>query len=882
MISKRFTRFILFLVVFFLSASSIPQVATAQSLQPILTPGQHFGFQPGADRFLLDYEELISYLQNLDLASPKLKMVEIGKSPMGRTMYIAFISSEQNIKNLDQLKKINHKLALDPNLSETERASLFKDGKVFFLATLSMHSGEVAPAQAAPLIAHQLLTTDDPQILKWLDDVVYMMVPNHNPDGMDLVVHHYRKYKDTKYEGGSLPGVYHKYVGHDNNRDFVTLTQEDTRAISGIFSQDWFPQVMIEKHQMGSTGPRYFVPPMHDPIAENIDANLWNWTKIFGSNMITDMTEAGLAGVCHSCIFDDYWPGSTETCIWKNVIGMLTEMASIKYATPIFIEPNELSVYGKGLSEYKKSINMPLPWPGGWWRLSEMLEYEIESTMSILKTASRYRKEILELRNDLCRKEVQNGRTKPPYYYVLPINQHDQSELVGLVNLLREHGVKVYRLSSSAMVGDKSFAAGDIVVPLAQPFRPFIKEVMEKQQFPLRHYTPNGKIIRPYDITSWSLPLHRGVKAIEVHNRADDFEHFLREIEQDFTLAKEVQPNFEAAIFNAKNNESFKAVFQALKQGLKVERFNSKANLNGETIPKGSFIINNDPQLRTIIKGLTTGPMILNEPVTLETTPLNLPRIALVETFFHDMDAGWTRFVFDSYSIPFTVVHPGDFEKTDFSKNFDMIVFPDVDKSILMEGKYKSRDRYYISDYPPEYTKGIGKKGKEKLMTFLDKGGIIVSWGRSTGLFMGKLEIVRGKDDKEEFQLPVRDISENIQKAGLFCPGSLMKTVLRQDHPLTYGMPKEIGVFFRGRPVFTTSIPNFDMDRRVIGKFLERDILMSGYCEKQEKVGNKSNLVWLKKGKGQLVLFGFNPQFRASTQVAFKLLFNAVLLPKIK
>ena len=130
-----------------------------------------------------------------------------------------------------------------------------------------------------------------------------MMVPCHNPDGMDMIVEHYRKYKDTKYDGSSMPGVYHNYVGHDNNRDFVTLTQEDTKAIARIYNQDWFPQVMVEKHQMGSTGPRYFVPPPHDPIAENVDAGIWNWVGIFGSNIITDMTSAGLKGVSQHYLF---------------------------------------------------------------------------------------------------------------------------------------------------------------------------------------------------------------------------------------------------------------------------------------------------------------------------------------------------------------------------------------------------------------------------------------------------------------------------------------------------------------------------------------------------------------------------------------------------
>ncbi|MCD4665929.1 MAG: hypothetical protein K8R68_11720, partial [Bacteroidales bacterium] len=483
------------------------------SAAEIKTPEKHFGFKPGADRMLFTYENLIKYLQKLDAKSSRLEIREIGLSPMNKKMYIAFFSSEENIKNLDALKAINKRLALDPNIPDSDRKNLVNKGKVFFLATLSMHSGEVGPSQAAPLIAYDLVTTEDQQILKMLDDVVYMMVPCHNPDGMDMIVNHYNKYKGTKYEGSSMPGVYHKYVGHDNNRDFVTLTQSDNRAVAQIYNTDWFPQVMVEKHQMGSGTARYFVPPMHDPIAENIDAAVWNWTWVFGSNMVTDMTKEGLAGVSQHYLFDDYWPGSTETCLWKNVIGMLTEAASVQYAKPVFVEPNELKGYGKGLSEYKKSINMSLPWQGGWWHLSDIVEYEIVSTMSIIKTSSLRREDILKFRNDVCKRDVNRGKTQPPYYYILPLKQHDKSELIDLVNLLKDHGVNVYSLSAPFTLSDRNFFQGDFVIPLAQPYRPFIKEVMEHQQFPVRHYTPGGKIIKPYDITSWSLPLHRGVKA---------------------------------------------------------------------------------------------------------------------------------------------------------------------------------------------------------------------------------------------------------------------------------------------------------------------------------------------------------------------------------
>jgi len=211
----------------------------AQNLQ---TPEQFFGFKPGADRMLFTYERLIEYLKIADQNSDRLKLLEIGKSPMGKPIYIAFFSSKENIANLNKLKEINKQLALNPAIPATEKAKMIKEGKVFVLGTLSMHSGEVGPSQSAALIAYNLIISDNPEQEKIMDQIVYMMVPCHNPDGMNMVVNHYNKYKGTKYDGSSLPGVYHKYVGHDNNRDFIVLSQTDTKAISDITSTTWFPQ----------------------------------------------------------------------------------------------------------------------------------------------------------------------------------------------------------------------------------------------------------------------------------------------------------------------------------------------------------------------------------------------------------------------------------------------------------------------------------------------------------------------------------------------------------------------------------------------------------------------------------------------------------------
>ena len=210
-------------------------------------------------------------------------------------------------------------------------------------------------------------------------------------------------------------------------------------------------------------------------------------------------------------------------------------------------------------------------------------------------------------------------------------------------------------------------------------------------------------------------------------------------------------------------------------------------------------------------------------------------------------------------------------------RKYDVIIFPDANKDMLMTGKRKSGDSYYMGSYHPDYVKGIGKEGMEKLMAFSDAGGTVVSWGGSTGLFEGMLKIKHG-DEEEEFSLPYRDISADLSKEGLSIPGSLLRVKLTAGHPLTLGMPERIGVFTRGRPVFQTSVPKFDMDRRVIGSYPEKDLLISGYAAEEEKMGNKAAMIWMKKGKGQFVLYGFIPQFRGSTQGTFKLLFNAILL----
>ncbi|MBD3224706.1 MAG: hypothetical protein GF313_08250 [Caldithrix sp.] len=860
-------------------------VTRIQGQAAVRQPAEYFGFKPGTDRQLIDYGSLISYLQELDSQSDRLKMVDIGESPLGRRMYIGFISAPENLSALDHLKEINQRLAKKSDLAKEQLQQDVTNGRVFVLATLSMHSGEVGPSQSAPLMAYDLVTTKAAKKLKWLRNTVFMMVPCHNPDGMDMVVNHYNKYKGTRNEGASLPGVYHKYIGHDNNRDFVTLTQKDTRAIARIYNKDWFPQVMVEKHQMGKTGPRYFVPPMHDPIAEVIDARIWNWTWIFGSNMVKDMTQQGMQGISQHYLFDDYWPGSTETCVWKNVIGMLTECASVKYATPVHVEPNELKVYGKGLAEYEKSINMVEPWPGGWWRLGDIVNYEIASMYSILETASQNREELLRLRHHLTQSSVNKGQREAPFYFIIPADQHDQSEWLKLIDLLLEHGIELYQLKQNIELNNQLFKQGDVVIPLAQPFRSFILEVMGRQHFPVRHYTPGGEMIKPYDITSWSLNLHRGITMTKINQRHKRLEQVLDPLKESLRIHDEEQfEPFWAVVWDVRHNSSFKMAFHALQNNLKVERLSEIVNYEDKKIKNGSFIVYNKEssgeKIRELVQKCLVPPLYLKKKIDVDTTPLGSVKVGLVESYFHDMDAGWTRFIFDTYGIEYTVLRPAALKEDNLSSQYNVLVFPDERASVLMEGKRKSKDDYYVSSYPPAYTEGMGKEGLMNVIQFVNGGGKVVSWGSSTNLFDGTLNMAKKENQKPgtEFQLPFNNIAEEIGKDGLYCPGTLLKMKVDNEHPLALGMREEAAIFYRGSGVYETSIPYFDMDRRVIGLFPKKDILLSGFGQNLDKLANKAALLWLKKGKGQLVLMGFNPQFRASMPDTYKLLFNALLL----
>ncbi|HSV88242.1 MAG TPA: hypothetical protein VLH61_06335, partial [Bacteroidales bacterium] len=429
-----------------------------------------------------------------------------------------------------------------------------------------------------------------------------------------------------------------------------------------------------------------------------------------------------------------------------------------------------------------------------------------------------------------------------------------------------------------AIVEGRAFFQGDYVIPLAQPFRPFIKEVMESQEYPIRRYTPGGEIIRPYDITSWSLPLHRGISSVEINTKQQQLNAMLISLAPDDLLPPRKTSTAEFLVFNGNYNESFSAAFRSLTRGIEVYRSSLQIIAEGKELPAGSFLVRvtgrNQQIVDQLLKEMITTPIRLeNKPDGFEI--ISLPRIAIVETWLHDMDAGWARFLFDSYGIPFTVVRPSEIPGLNLSQRFDVLIFADSGRDHLLHGHTRRGEETFIPFYPPGYAEGMKKEGWQNVLEFIYQGGIVLSWARSVDLFTGLME---PKAPQQQFRFPVSNASASLVRQGLDVPGSLLRVNLLPDHPLTLGMQPTIGVFQRTNPILDTSIPAFGMDRRVIAHFPEREILKSGFSENERLLERKPAMVWMRRGKGQVILYSFAPNFRGSTQVANKLIFNALLL----
>lgn len=508
---------LIFVLVSAAVASAGPRSKKKPTTMSAPTPESVFGFAPGADYHLADFEQMTKFYQALAGNSNRVKLQDIGPTGYGRQMFIAIISSGANIRELDHYKSIVQQLA-SGTVDEATAHKLAEEGKAIVWIDGGLHATEVAGAQQSPLLAYRVATEETPEMQRIRDNVILVQCPVINPDGLDIVAHWYEKNVNTPYELAPVTQLWNRYVGHDNNRDWYMFSQIESRDVAKELYQEWFPQIVYNQHQSGPFPSRIFVPPFDDPMNPNIPAEVVRGVNLVGDAMTRRFTAENQPGAVSRQEFDMWWNGGMRTApYYHNMVGILTETALFDYATPGYYSPQSLpKMFPNGVSAIEPSIYYPDPWRGGWWHLRDAVDYMITGDMAVLDIAARRKDQWLFDFWQMCHDEIAQGAKGGPYAYVIPETQHDPTATGDMLFSLQMGGIEIRKATQAFTANGKEYPAGTIVMPAAQRFRPYLVDLMEPQHYPDIRLYPGGPPKRPYDMTGWTLPMQMGVDVVRV------------------------------------------------------------------------------------------------------------------------------------------------------------------------------------------------------------------------------------------------------------------------------------------------------------------------------------------------------------------------------
>jgi hypothetical protein len=770
---------------------------------------------------------------------------------------MAVISSEANQKELEKYTDITRQLAqaeIDPQAAERLAAS----GKAIVFVTCNLHATEIASSQMAMELAYLLASGTSTEIQGILDNVILVLFPSVNPDGHIMEVEWYNKYKGTEYEGTGVPWLYHWYAGHDDNRDWFKISLKETELIVKEIYHKWFPQIVVDEHQMGGSGDRLFVPPYQDPPTPGVHPLVWRAINLIGSRIGYDLEKLDLKGVASRGEFTGWWIGALDDSAWfHNIPGILFEAASVRLASPIYIEPEEVESAESFKNEER--VFSPNPWKGGWWRLSDLVNYDLQATLSVLNTAVRQRKELLLDTFQIARENIAKGENEAPFAFIVPRQQHDPAVAERFIQALLKSNIRVFQLTHPARVGDTMFDKKSYVVPLAQPYRAFVKNIFENQHYPDIRKNLKAEPELPYDMAAWTLPVGMGVKTVTVNEP-------LKAQMEPVSLAQFQKNQFpeelaEYIILDSRYNNSFRAAFELLNKGKTVYR-----NSEHPDFSPGSFLVRKSEALEILKNVNNEAPLLLTsrKEMTMQQFRRLRPfRVGLYQNWGHNMSEGWLRYVFDEYKIPYETVHPQDVAKKDFAAKFDTIVFAGASESEIENGKPPKKQEKWATPAPPEFSRGIDEKGEKLLKKMVKDGKTLVFMDDSCNYAINK------------FKMPVTNVMEDNSK--VLCPGSYLRVEVKNSE-LTAGMEKTAAVFFRDTPTFETSLPKTANESRFTPLvFPDRDLLISGWLDGENELVRKSLLVDYRKDKGRIILIGPDIIHRTHSEGTYKIMFNSLL-----
>jgi len=770
-------------------------VATLPLSATIPSPQRYFGTIAGAPGVMHHSAEVYGYFRALARATPRVRVETVGKSEEGRDIILVEIADSATLQHADGYRAALARLADPRTVPAAARDSVVAAAKPVYYLNGALHSAEMGSPEMLMELAYRLAAGDDPALAAIRDHVITLINPVSEPDGRDRQVDwylHYTKPRATADDGfpRSSP-FWGDYAFHDNNRDGLQISQALTRAIFKVY-YDWHPVVMHDLHE---SVPLLYVSTGTGPYNEHNDPIAISEWQLLANNDITALDAQGLPGVWTWAFFDGWWPGYA---MWvannHNAIGRFYETMGNAGANTYVQDLSDDSYAGDPVT----SRQWYRPWPPTKkvrWSARDNVNYQEAGVLASLTFTAQNATVLLRNFWQKGVNSIARGRSEKPYGYVIPAlaRQRDPARAAYLVNQLERQRVEIYRRSS----GD---SAGDFVVPRDQPYGDLVVNLLGTQHFPQTAKYP------PYDDIAWTLGYLYGVTVTAVNDtsvlRRDGLDRVTDTVAAAgavtgggpvYLLAYRAQGNVLPAFYRLAKSEPKARAFAA----------ESAFVVGKDTFPAGSVIVEGTSAAGAAdfasryalpLVGVAAAPTVARHA-------LDLPRVAIYHSWYSTQDAGWARYTFEQYGVPYASIDKDDLRRGALRQRFDVILVPSFGGSAAqmihgIDTRWSPLAYQKTQDTPnlgtpfssPDITGGPGFAGMAELQKFVQQGGTLVTLGAATTL-AAETGIAR--------QLtPLR-------AATLFHPGSIVRARARQRRsPILYGYP-DVTTIFRGNgPLF--------------------------------------------------------------------------------
>ncbi len=867
--------------------SSLPESASVPS------PTDFLGHLAGAADELPNSSKIYAYLRELARTSDRVNVEVIGRTEEGREILLVAIADSAGIAALPELKAATARIA-DPRLTTPAQfEELLPRARPFYYFNGAIHADESGSPDMLMELAYRLAVSEEPMIRRIREQLVVLLNPVANPDGRDKMSDWFYRFHRGKTDFDALarqsPPYWGKYVFVDANRDAHQLDLATTQAVASMFF-DYHPTVIHDLHEAipllqtwNGTGP-------YNP---NLDPIVYGEFLEMSFHEMSALSSHGMPGVWTWDFGEAFGHHYTDSVAMNhNAIGRGYE--TFGNAVPLRVTRKLSS------SDLTRKWFRPFPPPDREfiWSHRDNVNYSQSASLAALDYSAGQAEQLLRNFYQKGYNSWTRGKSGDPFAFVVPAEQGDRLRVASMINRLLDQHIEVSRARRDFSIAGEDFAAGDFVVLLDQPYRNYAVDLLLPQEFPAdaEH--------EPYDDISWALPVHYGLHAVRVDDPS------ILEVPVE-ALDARVKPKGSVAgsaqLFLLRDNgqEALLAARYRLAK-FEVQIAERAFRVGHRDYPAGSWVLADQPGLQDALREVAAELALDFESArSIPDVPRHaaaLPRLGVWVPWADTDMIGWIRFSLDQQRIPYTYLRDEEIRAGNLKQAVDVIVYGTVLLDLQgqihgIEAKHGPMPFNRTDDYPSlgtpaaseDITGGIGWRGLANLEAFARDGGVLITLGNGSTLVV-ESGLVR---NVKRAELP-----------GVTTPGAHLRTSwLQAEHPIAYGYGANIYAFRSPDPFYDpprrwltmsycTSCLDGPIDlRHVVMQWGTQafdagddpnagpvaPILISGGGKNQSALEGRPAILDVPLGRGNVLVFNFNPMHRDLNHADSRYLYNGIL-----